>query len=168
MSQGIEVETIKAMLVTDHDFAVSFLTRSIRAKLDIIRLQADIFEIKAAILLVIAAVLASVLSIQDMRINLFCYASIASVGVALVASNLYRRRRANEYVECVASLFIAENQDQLDGSCERLSSYLVSFSRSCLWQSNSFSNHAYTIIQQQCDNIKTALSYHLKAKACQA
>lgn len=156
------------MLVTDHDFAVSFLTRSIRAKLDIIRLQADIFEIKAAILLVIAVVLASVLSVQDLRINLFCYASISSVGAALAASNIYRRRRANEYVECVASLFAAKNQDQLDGNSERLSSYLVSFSRSCLWQSNSFSNHVYAIIQRQCDDIKTALSYHLKAKACQA
>lgn len=168
MSQGIEVETIKAMLVTDSEFAASFLTRSVKAKLDIIRLQADIFEVKAAILLVVAVILASVLPTRDIRFNLFCYASVLCVSAALVTSNFYRWRQANEYVSCVASLFTAEDQDQLDTISERLNLYLVAFSRSCLCQSNSASNYAYTVIQRQCDDIKTALNYHLKAKSCRA
>lgn len=168
MSQSIEVETMKATLVTDRDFAVSFLTRSIKAKLDIIRLQADIFEIKAAILLVTAGVLSSVLSVGDIRVSLFCYTSVMFIAAALVASNIHRRRQSNAYVKCVAALFTAETQAQLDATSERLCSYLVSFSRSCLLQSNSTSNYAYTLIQRQCDDIKTALSFCIKAKSCQA
>lgn len=168
MSQSIEVETMKAMLVTDRDFAASFLTQSIKAKLDIVRLQSDIFEIKAAILLVAAIVLSSVLSAGDVRVNLFCYASVLFVAAGLVASNVHRRRQSNAYVRCIASLFTAETQAKLDANSERLCSYLVSFSRSCLWPSNSTSNYAYTLIQRQCDDIKTALSFCIKAKSCQA